>query len=142
MNFKALLFLSMTIEASAEILTLASEDRFAGKLLSISSEKGLLIESPRAPEPIAFQVNSFTQLDMESSAPDDPLQTERLTLSNGDILPGNLLSLDSEEIVYEGLVGGKLKLARKDVTTVRFGIKPQILLYEGPSPLDLSLIHI
>jgi len=73
---------------------------------------------------------------MENIIEMDPLQTERLILSNGDILPGNLLSLDTNRIGYKGLAGGELDLARKDITMLRFGIKPQVLLYQGPAPLD------
>lgn len=136
MNFRPLLFTLATSICMGEVLTLTSGARFEGELLSISSEEGILLDSPRAPEPLALKLDSFSLLEMDGPVEADPFQTERLVLANGDILPGNLRSLDKEEIVYEGLVGGSLILNRNKVSTLRFGIKPQSLQYEGPAPLS------
>lgn len=136
MNFKALAFLSFLPCLSAEELVLSNGDRFVGDLLSISPETGIALASPRSPEPLAFRNNSFTSILLDGPNEADPFQTERLVLTNGDILPGNLTSLTEDKIVYEGLVGGSLSLDRTAVTTLRFGIKPQSLIYDGPAPLD------
>ncbi|MFC0017012.1 hypothetical protein [Roseibacillus persicicus] len=131
------LFLFLTASAaSAEIITLKSDDRFHGELLQISPEEGLVIQSPRSPEPIHFRADSFSHLDLENTAEIDPTQTERLVLTNGDILPGRLTSLDEEQLRYKGLAGGDITVPRKLVSTLRFGIKPQALSYEGPAPLE------
>ena len=135
MNFRPLLFALTASTCLAEVLTLATEERFEGELLSISPEEGVLIKSARTPEPLALTLNSFSLLEMGGIVKEDPLQTERLVLANGDVLPGNLRSLDDKEIIYEGLAGGRLVLNRDKVTTLRFGIKPQVLQYEGPNPL-------
>lgn len=136
MIFRPLLFSLTALSASAEILTLNSDDRFSGELLRISPEEGIVLKSPRSPEPIAFRADSFTHLDLEATGEADPFQTERLVLTNGDILPGNLVSLDEENLVYDGLAGGRLTVPRSQVNTLRFGIKPQSLSYEGPAPLN------
>ena len=135
MNFKPLLFLFASAFASAEVLTLVSDDHFIGELISISPEKGVIMKSPRSPEPIAFKADAFSQLEMEGPSEADPFETERLMLTNGDILPGNLHSLDENTLVYEGLVGGLLNLKRTQINSLRFGIKPESLLYSGPAPL-------
>ena len=135
MNFKPLLFLALSSLCGAEVLTLVDKDRFTGTLLSISKEDGLLVKSERSPEPISFRADSFSLLELEGPNQSDPFQTERLVLANGDILPGNLMQLDQDKIVYEGLVGGRIEVARDQVTTLRFGIKPQSLQYDGPAPL-------
>ena len=136
MNFRPLLFTLTASTCLGEVLTLTTGERFEGDLLSISAEKGVLIASSRTPQPLALKPNSFSLLEMEGPIESDVSQTERLVLANGDILPGNLRSLDDNEIVYDGLAGDRLVLNRDKVTTLRFGIKPQNLLYEGPTPLS------
>ena len=136
MNFRALLFSLTASTCFSEVLTLNTGARFEGELISISPQEGVLIETPRTPEPLALRPDSFSVLEMNDNIEENPLQTERIVLANGDILPGNLRSLNDDEIVYEGLVGGKLVLTRDKVTTLRFGIKPQSLQYEGPMPLS------
>jgi hypothetical protein len=135
MNFKALPFLLSASLLSAEILTLSTDDQFEGKLISISPTEGVVMGSPRSPVAIPFRADSFTRLELSGPQEADPFQTERLVLANGDILPGNLRSLDESTLVYEGLVGGVLNLERTQVNTLRFGIKPQSLAYSGPDPL-------
>lgn len=138
MNFRALplSILLLSVAASAEVVTFSQEDRFVGELLSMSAEEGLLMSSPNSPVPIAFKADSFDRLEMDGPHEADPFQTERLVLTNGDILPGNLRSLDEETVVYEGLVGGILNMDRAKISTLRFGIKPQALTYSGPAPLS------
>ena len=135
MNFRALSFLLSASLLSAEILTLSTDDQFEGKLISISPTEGVVMGSPRSPVAIPFRADSFTRLELSGPQEADPFQTERLVLANGDILPGNLRSLDESTLVYEGLVGGVLNLERTQVNTLRFGIKPQSLAYSGPDPL-------
>ena len=135
MNFKALFFTALSTLGSAETLTLTSEDRFTGELLSISKQDGVVLKNKHSPQPISFRHDSFSHMEMDTFQEPDPFQTERLVLSNGDILPGNLLSLNENHIVYDGLVGGNIKIDRSKITTLRFGIRPQKLIYHGPSPL-------
>ncbi|WP_200392507.1 hypothetical protein [Roseibacillus ishigakijimensis] len=136
MNFRPLLLLLSCLTAPAEVLTLTDSERFEGKLLGIDPEDGILLASPRSPEAVAFRASSLQRLELTPPPAQAREQSERLVLANGDILPGKLLSLDEHNLRYRLPGENDLSIPRDRVATLRFGIRPQQLLYRGPGPLD------
>ncbi len=137
MNFSLITLLALSSSlALGEVLTMSNGKQFSGKLLAIDAERGILVDSPRSPEPLAFKRDAFKSLQFEEEPFVTPFQAERLVLANGDILPGTLLGLDAESISYSGLIGEKVSVSRDFINTLRFGIKPQALTYHGPAPLE------
>ena len=135
MNFRPLIFTTFTAFCSAEVLHFDESTHFSGEVISMSQTEGLLIKHKRSPKPIAFRTDSFRFLELLQTKAPPPLETERLALTNGDILPGNLVALTTETLSFQALAGGKLQIPRTHADTLRLGIRPQTVRYEGPTPL-------
>lgn len=125
----------------SESLTFVAGGDFSGDLLSITEEQGVAIQTPRSPEPLYFRLDGIKELSLATAEATEisPFQTERLVLTNGDIIPGSLVGLGKESLTFEGPLQrdlGAVTVPRDQLKTLRFGIRPQRLIYQGPAPLD------
>lgn len=125
----------------AEDLFFTNEEQFSGKILSISSEKGVAVETSYSPHPLHFQVDAIKQIqfqkpeEMVSKVP----HSERVLLSNGDLFPCTLVALDEDNLLMKAPLHqgqDQLLLPRRQVQSLRFGVRPQRLVYNGPAPLS------
>ncbi|MEM9080335.1 MAG: hypothetical protein AAGC74_06545 [Verrucomicrobiota bacterium] len=135
-NFKIHLSLLLAPALLGDTLTLQSGHSFSGDVLASSPSEGLQINTPRSPDTLSFKNESLWELSFEHTPENAPLMTERLILSNADLLPGNLTALDNSHLTLEGLLEGQLLIPREHARTLRFGIRPQNLVFQGPAPLE------
>jgi len=73
-----------------------------GLLLGIDQDSGLRWQSPEAHDPIAFKTGQISQVKLDSHKPAGAgSSAQRIGLTNGDELPGNIVSLDDKSLVLD-----------------------------------------
>ncbi len=62
-----------------------------------------------------------------------PLRADTIELTNGDVLNGNVVSLDGKELVLKSDLLGELKLAREKISAIHLGDKPILTRPAAPA---------
>ncbi|MFA6290305.1 MAG: hypothetical protein WC637_00915 [Victivallales bacterium] len=117
-----------------DILRFAGRDTISGKLISLLPDKCLLWSHPDAEKPIEFKYANLREISLSGKHPNPPAGTANIRLTNGDIIKGSIVKLDSQNLIVKTWYAGELKLARKMLkeiipSTVSTGI------YEGPNDI-------
>lgn len=141
MTFRLLTLFLLPVSSFAESLSFVSGGTFSGEVLSITEGEGVAVQTARSPEPLYFHFDAIRNLALSPSdrAEASPFQTERLVLSNGDIIPGTLVALQEESMTFQGPLkqeDSDMTIPRDQIKTLRFGIRPQRMIYQGPAPLE------
>jgi hypothetical protein len=117
---------------AADQLTLDNGDSLSGSVLEIGEGGKISFESPNAEEPFVFRGNAVSSIHFDYSPPKKVPQSERIRLRNGDILPGELLSLDEDALQLRTWASGDLTIPRSAIAAVNFGVTPHDLIFAGP----------
>lgn len=132
--------LSACAGVDADHVRLANGNELTGKVRSISPEGRVTIESPNAVDPFLLRSSALRTLDFSGSEELPALEGERLHLTNDDMLPGRLVSLDEQHVGFETAFAGNLRIPRTSVRSLDFGVSPQKLLYRGPTDLSIGWV--
>jgi hypothetical protein len=137
-----LLLLSSAIVSAAEPLTRDSlafknGDLLYGSLQSITLEKGLELKRSDAPEPLQFQPEFLSEINLSqrSSAPTNEVNACTVQLTNGDQFDGQLVSYDGSKVVVDTWYAGTLTLANEVVAMILPINNSKRLIFEGPGEL-------
>src|SRR5687768_9163868 len=60
-----------------------------------------------------------------------PVMADTIEMTNGDVLNGQVISLDGKELVLKSELLGELKLAREKVSAIHLGDKPVLTRNAG-----------
>lgn len=101
-----------------DTLSFLAGDLFAGNLKSIKDNKLTWIH-PESENPLVFRTTNFDTINL-SEANEDFKIKHRLTLSNGDVIPCQLLSLNEEEAHIKTWFAGEFKVIRPMIQSILF----------------------
>ena len=123
-------------EPVADTLLFANKDVLHGTFLGCD-KAGLRWQSPLSKEPILFQLAGLGEVKLDSHHPPaaNPVPTYSVSLTNGDELPGVLVSLDDKALLLDTWYAGKLTIPRNMVKAIT-PWKGGTVLYEGPTSLQ------
>ncbi len=62
-----------------------------------------------------------------------PLRADTIELTNGDVLNGNVVSLDGKELILKSELLGELKLAREKISAIHLGEGPVLTRPSAPA---------
>ena len=120
-----------------DTLSFLNKDQLHGLLLGIDQDSGLRWQSPEAHDPIAFKTGQISQVKLDSHKPADAgSSAQRIGLTNGDELPGNIVSLDDKSLVLDTWYGGRLSIPRAMLRRMTPLSDAGSSLYEGPTGLE------
>ena len=124
----ALLFLTAALAAPAadstnsarDTLLLRNGDSLEGNLLSIDPHQVVRWKDPDVAEPIDFKLEGVSQLDLHPPAPPDRGNNFpcKVSLTQGDVLEGSLLSCTRDTLCLQTWYAGQLKIPRKHVQSI------------------------
>lgn len=117
-----------------DILRFAGRDMISGKLISLQPDKFLIWIHPDSEKPIDFKYANLREISLSGKHPNPPAGTANVRLTNGDIIKGSIVSLDSQNLIIKTWYSGEMKIGRKMLkeiipSTVSIGI------YEGPNDI-------
>jgi hypothetical protein len=101
-----------------DTLSFLNKDQLHGYLLAIDADGSLHWQSPEARDPIVFKNGEVSQIKLDSHQHAATISEARIVLTNGDILPGNIVSLDDKTLALDTL---------SDAANIQ---------YAGPTSLD------
>lgn len=135
----AISFLGMALLSAAEesvsTVRFSNKDRLTGTIESLSPET-LVWKSPILEKPTPFFLKDVLDLTLPPEVPQVPARHEAsVTLTNGDVLKGQLASVGDGIIGLDTWFAGRLELNRLMVSDIRINQLPD-LIYRGPTGLE------
>ena len=138
-------FLSSIILAVSPLSALADEakstvrfsnnDRISGSLASLTTEQ-LVWSSAILDKPTPFFLRKVIDLALTPETPEIKAGHEAsVTLTNGDVLRGQLASVAEDAVELDTWFAGRMKLNRLMISDIRISERPEFI-YRGPSGLD------
>lgn len=125
-----LLCVALVQLSQGETLETDRGDILSGTLQSF--DQGVLeFVTPLSPSPFQVKASTVHKIEFPRDASASSAHTEILTLSNGDKLPCNVISMDENTLNISTAYTGDISLSRDQIHSLRFGISRGKLLFEG-----------
>lgn len=120
-----------------DTLSFLNKDQLHGILLGIDPDTGLHWRSPEARATIDFKTSQISQIRLGShKAPNTPQSAQLIVLTNGDVLPGNIVSLDDKTLLLDTWYAGHLTIPHSMVRRITPLSNANSPIYEGPAGMD------
>jgi len=121
-----------------DTLTFLNKDQLHGLLLAIDGQMSLHWQSPEALDPIIFKPGQVVEvkLDSHKAAAQNGKSAQRIGLTNGDELPGNIVALDGTSLVLDTWYAGRLSIPRAMLRRITPLADAGGSIYEGPNGID------
>jgi hypothetical protein len=126
------------VAAGSDLLDFLNKDKLHGSLLAVIPESGgVTWKHGSAEKPLDFNLATVTRITLgpRKVTPGVP-NAAAIYLTNGDMLPGTIVSLDGDKLVLDTGYAGKLTIARLMVKSMTPNIKTSARVYEGPTDLS------
>jgi hypothetical protein len=117
-------------DATGDTVELSNGDTLTGTIQSL--DEGLVIlRSPIAYAPLKIKAAAISRMDFSEEAKGNPAHTERLTLSNNDVIPCKLLSMDEKQLHISTWYAGKFSIPRTNIRGLQFGLTQEKIVFIG-----------
>ncbi|HUF61626.1 MAG TPA: hypothetical protein VMN36_06090 [Verrucomicrobiales bacterium] len=120
-----------------DLLSFRNGDLLHGRLARYHPDEGVRWQHPDAAAPIIFSTSNIIEVVRDPG--EAPLQREHfsyITLTNGDVLPAEIISLDAETLRLSTWFAGDLAVPRSHVARISPTPPSSEILYSGPRGLD------
>lgn len=123
--------------AAADNLTLAGgEARLSGTVRWINAQGVVELASELSPEPLLLKSGSVEKIEFSNKTPAGETPSTLVELSNGDLLPAIIESLNEDKLAVVSPVAGRLEIPRHRVKSLQLGIQRRKVIYQGPHSLE------
>ncbi len=113
----------------------ANKDHLSGKLESLTTET-LVWNSPILDKPTPFLLGKVLDVTMSAEQPETDTHHEAsVTLTNGDLVRGQLAGVSDEVIALDTWYAGRMNFNRLMISDIRITERPD-LIYRGPVGLE------
>jgi len=120
-------------ELHADVVTLTNgAERLTGVLRSIGNDGVLELQSELSNEPLRLRGAMVEKVEFAADAEDPEPPTVRVELVNGDVIPCSIVEMDGRGVLVDSPVLGKLRIERRHLAAMQFGIHARKVVYEGP----------
>jgi len=122
---------------AADELKLAGDDaRLSGTVRSVRPDGSLELTSELSPEPLVLKSGSVKKIEFTSRTSAEDTASTLVELSNNDLLPAHIESLNADQFTVVSPELGRLEIPRGQVKSLQLGIQRRKVIYEGPKALD------
>ncbi len=123
---------------ASDTLLFTNNDKLHGYLLSYDKSSGIHWKSVAAKDPMVFQTGMLSSIKLDSHKPPASAKppTFMLALTNGDELPGDVVSLDDKQLLLNTWYAGQLTIPRAMIVNITPLRAPACVLYEGPTSME------
>lgn len=115
----------------ADELSLAGDAKLSGTVRSISEEGLVELSTPLSPETIFLKGASVSNVVFSSSDRNSGVTSSRVVLTNGDVIPAVVRSLDGATLSVESADAGKLEIRRDALSALQFGLGENRVIQSG-----------
>lgn len=121
-----------------DVLEFLNNDKLHGTLQAASPDAhGLKWKHPEAESPIAFSLSRLSSATLaRRTGAKSAAHNSLVRLTNGDIFPGNLVSMDADRLVLDTWYAGKISINRAMIRKVNPNAGVSAIAYEGPVDLE------
>jgi hypothetical protein len=135
----AILALTACLVGAAEdlssVVRFSNQDQLPGSIESLTTER-LVWKSPTLEKPTGFFLKSVLEVTLTPVEPVNQARHEAsITLTNGDLIRGQLVSASDDRIELDTWFAGRMKFNRLMVNDIRISENTE-LNYRGPTGLD------
>jgi len=117
-------------------LTFLNKDQLHGILIGLD-EAGLHWQSKESRQPIIFETDQVSEIKLDShKEPATAKSAHRIGLTNGDELPGNIVTLDDKTLVLDTWYAGRISIPREMIRRITPLADSNAAVYEGPTGTD------
>lgn len=116
----------------ADDLRLLGDSRLSGDVLAIRDDGSVDLASPLSPDPLRLKASAIRQVVFSDPFKLPDLPTARVELTNGDLLPVLVESLDKDVLHVSSPIAGSLKIPRGAIKSLQMGVYPDRYIYSGP----------
>ena len=126
------------VAPGGDTLEFLNKDKLHGSLMAVTPEAGgVTWKHGSAEKSIDFNLSTVTRATLGPRKVTTGVPgTAAIYLTNGDMLPGNIVSMDGDKLVLDTGYAGKITIARLMVKSVTPNIKTSARIYEGPTDLS------
>ncbi|MBM4165125.1 MAG: hypothetical protein FJ222_11905 [Lentisphaerae bacterium] len=127
----------------ADSLEFLNKDKLHGSLIAVAPESGgVTWKHGSAEKTIDFNLSTVMRATLGPRKVTSGIpSTAAIYLTNGDMLPGNIVSLDGEKLVLDTWYAGKITIARLMIKSMAPNIRASTRVYEGPTALSEWTIY-
>lgn len=121
---------SSITDAAGDTVELSNGDTLTGIIQSL--DQGIVrLRSPLAYAPLEIKSGAISRMAFSEDAKGNPAHTERLTLSNNDVIPCKVLSMDKEQLHISTWYAGKFSIPRTNILALQFGLTQEKTVFAG-----------
>jgi hypothetical protein len=120
----------------ADDLFLEGAERLSGSVRAISENGSVLLDTPLSPELVPLKGDSVRKVVFSEPAEKPVAANCGVTLTNGDVLPGDIESIDDKNLTLNSSVAGRFVLPRELIYSLQLGVHKSNTLYAGPDGLE------
>jgi len=131
----SLLCLSSSFSIQAETVELKNGDILSGDINSLDKDR-VALNSPLASNALEIKTESIDRIVFPDQDKDTPTHTERLILTNSDVIPCNVISMDDKNLLISTWYAGKFSIPRTSIHSLQFGISEDESIYKGQDGLS------
>lgn len=131
------LILAMTAySAIAADVLLKGDAKLSGDILGIADDGTITLQTPISEKALILSADQVEKVLFGNAGKDIELPMQRIELSNGDILPVKVTSMEGDIFNVESPILGPLAIPRDKITTLQLGIVPKKVIYANPKGID------
>lgn len=121
----------------ADELTLAAGDsRLSGTVRSINENGVVELATELSPEPLMLRDGMLRKVQFSGGGSAEDASSAVIELTNGDLLPGTIESLDERLLTFVSPQAGRLEIPRDALKSMQLGVRRHAVVYAGPMSLD------
>lgn len=120
----------------ADNLTLSGDARLTGTVRSIDAAGVVELASPLSPEPLLLKAGVVSKVEFTTASADPTPPSALIELTNGDVLPVTVGSLDDGHLNVVTADAGPLAIPRSAIKSLQLGIHKRNVIYAGPRNLE------
>lgn len=132
-NTSCLLACLLPFAATAADISLLDESKLTGEVLAMENDGTLVIRSEIAAAPIHLRGDKIRSVSFPPASDLADVPTQRIKLTNGDILPARINSMSGDTVRLSSPDLGDLQIHRSAIDSIQLGVIPPKVVYRGPS---------
>jgi hypothetical protein len=135
-RLSALILGMAACSAMAADVSLKGDAKLSGDITAIAADGTVTLLSPISENALILSADQVERIAFGNAAKSPGLPEQRIELSNGDILPVKVTSMEGGLFKVESPVLGSLAIPRDAVSSLQLGIVPKKVIYGGQKGID------
>jgi hypothetical protein len=127
--------------ANEDQIRFFNENVLNGSVVSLVPGDGLRFKSPEAADEITFSLANLAAVEFVKTGKSPAHSPHSLTLVNGNVLSGRILSLSDNSFTVETATAGTIAVKREMVATIAAQKNSSEFNYTGPNSLEEWEVH-